>query len=188
MIHACNRPTTGVIVQNHDRLFTQPLAAANSHCPRHLRLIYEFDRHTFISTSRSAAVPELWTLGDSTHMKFLVRVMSLIGGAVSIPFFCFAARPHSWSDGSSSVHFTSIDILWAACPFTYFLISFCTSFAKRRNGRVLSAGIVGHVFLAFFVFPFFFWGAAGILVLVLSLFCAFMWRLMYFSLDNEPVA
>jgi hypothetical protein len=24
MIHACNRPTTGVIVQNHDRLFTQP--------------------------------------------------------------------------------------------------------------------------------------------------------------------
>jgi hypothetical protein len=27
-----------------------------------LRLIYEIVRHTFISTSRSAAVPELWTL------------------------------------------------------------------------------------------------------------------------------
>jgi hypothetical protein len=36
-----------------------------------LRLIYEFDRHTFISTSRSAAVPELWTLACSEHRLIL---------------------------------------------------------------------------------------------------------------------
>jgi hypothetical protein len=67
MVHACNRPPTGVIVQKHDPLFTQPLAAGNSRCPCQLRLIYEIVRHTFISTSRSAAVLELWTLGGSTH-------------------------------------------------------------------------------------------------------------------------
>jgi hypothetical protein len=37
MIHACNRPTTGVIVQNHDRLFTQPLTAANAGWPLQFR-------------------------------------------------------------------------------------------------------------------------------------------------------
>jgi hypothetical protein len=37
-------------------------AAGNSRCLFQLRLIYEIVRHTFISTSRSAAVPELWTL------------------------------------------------------------------------------------------------------------------------------
>ncbi|MFZ0826011.1 MAG: hypothetical protein WAO02_01180, partial [Verrucomicrobiia bacterium] len=47
----------------HEPLFTQPLAAGNSRCPCQLRLIYEIVRHIFISTSRSAAVPELWTLG-----------------------------------------------------------------------------------------------------------------------------
>jgi hypothetical protein len=35
------------------------IAAGNSRCPCQFRLIYEFDRHIFISTSRSAAVPEL---------------------------------------------------------------------------------------------------------------------------------
>jgi hypothetical protein len=38
-------------------------AAGNSRCPCQLRLIYETVRHTFISTFRSAAVPELGTLG-----------------------------------------------------------------------------------------------------------------------------
>jgi len=38
-------------------------AAGNSRWPCQLRLIYEIVRHTFISTSCSAAVPELWTLG-----------------------------------------------------------------------------------------------------------------------------
>jgi hypothetical protein len=35
------------------------IAAGNSRCPFQLRLIYEIIRHTFISTSRSAAAPEL---------------------------------------------------------------------------------------------------------------------------------
>jgi hypothetical protein len=39
------------------------IAAGKSRCPCQLRLIYEFVRHTFISTSRSAAVPEFLTLG-----------------------------------------------------------------------------------------------------------------------------
>jgi hypothetical protein len=35
-------------------------------------LIYEIIRHTFISTSRSAAVPELWTLGHITRMTSII--------------------------------------------------------------------------------------------------------------------
>jgi hypothetical protein len=34
-------------------------------------LIYEIVRHTFISMSRSAAVPELWTLGVLRIMRFM---------------------------------------------------------------------------------------------------------------------
>jgi hypothetical protein len=41
----------------------QQFAAGNSRCPCQLRLIYEIVCHTFISSSCSAAVPELWTLG-----------------------------------------------------------------------------------------------------------------------------
>jgi hypothetical protein len=47
----------------------QQFAAGNSRCPCQLRLIYEFVRHIFIFTSRSAAVPELWTLGRFSTMK-----------------------------------------------------------------------------------------------------------------------
>jgi hypothetical protein len=45
------------------------IVAGNSRCPCQLRLIYEIVRHIFISTSRSAAVPELWTLTyhQTTH-------------------------------------------------------------------------------------------------------------------------
>jgi len=37
------------------------IAAGNSRCHHQLRLIYEIVRHTFISASRSAAVPELFS-------------------------------------------------------------------------------------------------------------------------------
>jgi hypothetical protein len=42
-------------------------------------LIYEIVRHTFISTSRSAAVPELWTLGGIMRIIFsIVAVLGLL--------------------------------------------------------------------------------------------------------------
>ena len=44
----------------------QQFAAGNSRCPCQLRLIYEICLSLFHSTSRSAAVPELWTLGQTT--------------------------------------------------------------------------------------------------------------------------
>jgi hypothetical protein len=40
-------------------MWSNKIAAGNSRCPFQLRLIYEIVRHIFISTSRSAAVPEL---------------------------------------------------------------------------------------------------------------------------------
>jgi hypothetical protein len=42
------------------------IAAGNSRCPCQLQLIYEFVRHNFVSTPRSAALPELWTSDPMT--------------------------------------------------------------------------------------------------------------------------
>jgi hypothetical protein len=54
-------------------------AAGNSRCPFQLRLIYEFVRHTFISTSRSAAVPELWTLDHFARRMKTIRYIVVLG-------------------------------------------------------------------------------------------------------------
>ena len=45
-----------------------------------LRLIYEIVRHTFISTSRSAAVPELWTL-DGTGCVYMNSHDNVVSGS-----------------------------------------------------------------------------------------------------------
>src|SRR5208283_3538938 len=60
-------------------------AAGNSRCPFQLRLIYEIVRHTFISVSRSAAVPELWTLD---HYGRPTSYHQIIGGYDSFCGLC----------------------------------------------------------------------------------------------------
>jgi mannose-6-phosphate isomerase-like protein (cupin superfamily) len=66
-------------------------------------LIYEFVRHTFISTSRSAAVPELWTLIWHLTMKpidgyFLIKPEDLSwkpANPMKIPYADFLERTKS---------------------------------------------------------------------------------------------
>jgi hypothetical protein len=68
MVHACIRHPSGVKVSNHDRLFTQPLAAGNSRWSCQLRLIYEICLSLFRSASRSTAVPEPRSLDSRIHL------------------------------------------------------------------------------------------------------------------------
>jgi hypothetical protein len=53
-------------------------------------LIYEIFQHTFISTSRSAAVPELWTL-DHIAIGMRIRLVILILSEVIIGYLMLAA-------------------------------------------------------------------------------------------------
>jgi hypothetical protein len=46
-------------------------------------LIYELVRHTFISASRSAAVPELWTLGAAMKLSRHLIVILLVAAALT---------------------------------------------------------------------------------------------------------
>jgi hypothetical protein len=69
MIHACIRHPSGVNVSNHDRLFTQPLAAGNAGW----RLQFRFAVHAGWSR-----VPELWTLDGSASVKTLLKVLVAI--------------------------------------------------------------------------------------------------------------
>jgi hypothetical protein len=64
-------------------------------------------------------------------------------------------------------------------------MAFCTSFAKRRSLQVLSTGIAGHVILACFVISVFCFGTTGVIFLVPSLFCGFLWVVMYSGLNHE---
>ena len=113
-------------------------------------------------------------------MKVLVRVISLFGSAIWIAFLVFASQFSGWSDGSG-YHNSSGDFLWGMCPLVYFVICFCTSFAKRRGIHLLVCGIIGHIVLACFA-------VAGLVVLVPSLFCAIIWVAMYFSLEDAQAA
>jgi hypothetical protein len=54
----------------HHNSNAEQIAAGNSRCPCQLRLIYEICLSSFHSTSRSAAVPELWTLGVSNYARY----------------------------------------------------------------------------------------------------------------------
>jgi hypothetical protein len=114
-------------------------------------------------------------------MKIIVRFASLLGCAIWMAVVDFASR---FSD-----YLSPYDVLWISCPFIYFVMIFCTSFAKRRSIQVLSTGIAGHVILAGFVLSIFSdKGATGLEFLIPSLFCSFLWTVMYLGLDHEPAA
>jgi hypothetical protein len=59
MIHACIRHPSGVNVSNHDRVFTQPLAAANHRYAGQLDDFMKFDCQDCLWESPSEAVAEL---------------------------------------------------------------------------------------------------------------------------------
>ncbi len=83
-------------------------AAGNSRCPCQLRLIYEIVRHTFISASRSAAVPELGSLGIMGS-----RITIGVAGALALTL-CFVSMkdvPHNIAIRSPGPTMT---ILWVA--------------------------------------------------------------------------
>ena len=67
-------------------------AAGNSRCPFQLRLIYEIDRPIVFSTSRSAVVPELWTLvrnlqrAMNKHLPIWVGVLGVVLSLVWLYF------------------------------------------------------------------------------------------------------
>ena len=88
-----------------------------------------------------------------------------------------------------SDYLSPYDVFWSSCPFAYLAILFCTSFAKRRSIQVLSTGIAGHLILTVFVISIFSdKGMEGLKFLIPSLFCGFLWTIMYLGLGHKPAA
>ena len=121
-------------------------------------------------------------------MKILVRGISVLGSGVYIALLMFASQFAGWGDGAGSSRSTPLDFLWGACPLIYFLISFVTTFARRKGCLVLSCGRVAHLFLAGFIVPIFFIGDTGFISLIPSLICTAAWYAMYSGLESATGA
>ena len=120
-------------------------------------------------------------------MKALVRVIGLFGSAIWIVVLVFASKIGDWSDGSG-YHNSSSDYFWGVCPLIYFVICFCTSFAKHKSILILGFGIVGHVILGCFLIPIFAKGQTTGIFLVPSLISVLAWIGMYYYLEDAPAA
>lgn len=124
-------------------------------------------------------------------MKKTVRFINLLGIIAYVGLLRFAAHVGNWGDDSGVSNTPSfLKSLWAALPLISFVILFCTSFASCRNSLVLWVGIVGHIFLAAFVAGIFLSGGStsldtGTAFLLVWLFFACCWGLMYFALPDD---
>jgi len=119
-------------------------------------------------------------------VKIAVQLICFWGTAIWIALLFFASRFGNWGDGSGSYPPNHLMYIWYACPFVYFAIIFCTTFARYKSVGVLSAGIVSHSILATFVVSFFTDGTMGVMFAVPSFFCALMWVLMFLTFDKKP--
>jgi hypothetical protein len=124
-------------------------------------------------------------------MKKTVRFINLLGIVAYVGLLSFAAHVGNWGDDSGTSNAPSfLHLAWAASPLVSFVISFCTSFVSCRNSLVLWAGIVGHIFLAAFVVGIFLSRGStnfdtGTAFLLVWLFFACCWGLMYFALPDD---
>ena len=131
----------------------EQIAAGNSRCPCQLRLIYEFVRHTFISTSRSAAVPELWTLGvmrtpldkmkKADRALIFALIFCLFMGLVFLGFSVRTYLKHDLQDQTQYDRETLFDVARALvfwlCPCVgagYLVVGYSIWNYRRKRGNI----------------------------------------------------
>jgi hypothetical protein len=121
-------------------------------------------------------------------MKWIFRAICFFGSIIYGGVLYIANQMGDWGDGAGGYQFNLSAFLWYCIPLFYFLILLATTFATRKSILVLLAGLAAHFILASFVIWMFLHGSTGTIFLIPSLFCAFMWSLMYFYLSHEPAA
>lgn len=113
-----------------------------------------------------------------------MRIVSVLGVILFLFLAAFALSIGSVSDGAGGSGANPLARLAMLCPLIYFATCFWTSFARRREKRVLRAGLVAHLCLAVFVVAVFYAGDIGGIFLVAAIVCAGLWSAMYLSLDR----
>ena len=118
-------------------------AAGNSRCPCQFRLIYEICLSSFHSTSRSAAVPELWTLGAlAIAMSDHPKIRSAVVGIATVLLFLF------WM--MTMMHCCDLMSLWIEIPMGLCYLLILPNVIRQASslGRVILRAVI-VVILAF---------------------------------------
>jgi membrane protease YdiL (CAAX protease family) len=117
-------------------------------------------------------------------MRMLIRIVSVLGAIVFLILAALALGIGSVSDGAGGAGGSVPAGLAMLCPLIYFAICFWTSFARRRQKRVLLAGLTAHFCLAVFVVAAFYAGDIGGVFLIAAIVCTGLWTGMYLSLER----
>ena len=114
----------------------------------------------------------------------LVRIVSVLGAIMFLILAALALSIGSVSDGAGGSGGSVLAGLVMLCPLAYFAICFWTSFARRREKRVLLAGLAAHFCLAVFVVAVFYAGDIGGVFLIAAIVCTGLWTGTYVSLER----